>query len=679
MIATEIKDYLDRAIKELETSRNNLEINSILERLIKQVLEVEFASIWMNEYPMMVRERDFGRLGVSLKEKQGLLYRSFITKKPIFYNYIASEKGYIPAVDNPDNIRIKSKILYPIVSNEHLLGIVAGYSSVKRIRNFSSSDFERFKIIAPLIAKAIVKMQTNRGRDISDSWNLPVSSDDKLREEAISAIKQVEISESSPSRAEAQELKSEIASIVHDIRTPANNLKGFLELLEEKIEDPRLNDYLQHAKNSAQMINDLTTSILDKMSAQFSGQSNKESINTTQYFAEIGEIFSARMYEKRIHYSIFIDPMLPKEIEVDKMKLKRVLMNLIGNAVKFTPEYGSIEFAIRYKAHKQILHISVMDSGIGIPEDKQQDIFKPFKQADSTTKERFGGTGLGLAISSDYVKQMGGELKLESKPGRGSIFYFDLPVPIEVELPKLQILNDNSTFVSILLDRDNIPVVKTIARYFMKMGLELYRINIARSIDKIPEETTHLIFFESQMREGFAWKRLDGKEPKKMVVEENFLSLNPKDLNGASLISQYGFYGEKLYAFVSSKPPLKVLVADDDRISLELIKTILQEGYCTIDTASSGTEALKKLESALSQQKPYDILFSDLNMPGINGVELIKKYRELEKSVGERRLKSISISGDIDIDSQKGVFDYFASKPFSRDEILSLIDKFSKE
>jgi len=691
MVSKEIKSYIDKAKEEFKVAKDNLEINSILEELIKQVLESEFASIWINEYPVMKRERKFGRLEVSLKDKHSLLYRSFMTKKPLFCNYVVSEKGYTPLVDNPDSIRIKSKILYPIVLNDNLLGIAEAYSSVKRIRYFSASDYERFKMIAPLIAEGIIKMQKNRGKDILESLNISMkddalNQDDSLNKEATDAIKSAELLESKQEDSKQEEIKQkidnkelalEISSIIHDIRTPANNLKGFLELLEDKIKDERLNNYILHAKNSAQMINDLTTSILDKVSSQFGSEhSTKERVNTTQYFAEIGEIFSARMYEKRIHYSIFIDPMLPKEIEIDKMRLKRVLINLIGNAIKFTPEYGSIEFAVRYKAHKQTLHISVMDSGIGIPKEKQEDIFKPFKQATSTTKENYGGTGLGLSISADYVKEMGGELKLESEVGKGSIFYFDLPLSIEAEQPKLQTLNDNSIFVSILFNRDNIPVVKTIARYFVKMGLDLHRINIARSVDKIPQETTHLIFFESQMQEGFAWKRLDGKEPKKMVVEENFLSLNQKFLNGASLISKYGFYGEKLYAFVSSKPPLRILIADDDKISLELIKTILQEKYCIIDTANSGQEALRKLKDALIQQKPYDIIFSDLNMPGINGVELIKKYRELEKKAN-KRLKAISISGDIDIESQKGVFDYFASKPFSRDEILSLVDKAS--
>jgi signal transduction histidine kinase len=296
-----------------------------------------------------------------------------------------------------------------------------------------------------------------------------------------------------------KEMLDYVSGIVHDIRTPANNLSGFLEILYEQIQDERLKEYIYNAQKSAELINDLTTSILDGVSTNREKECEEPTvIKTISYFKEIAEIFSANMYKKKINYNIFIDPLLPKEISLDSSKMKRVIMNLIGNAVKFTPENGSIEFSVRYKQNDKKLHIFVKDSGIGIAKENQEKIFEAFKQAEESTKDEFGGTGLGLSICASYVKEMGGKLLLESELNKGSTFYFDIPMDIKDYAKKFEPINDEEIFISILMDKKNSFVANHIARYLVKVGVNVDKISAINSLDKLNENTTHLIVFESK-------------------------------------------------------------------------------------------------------------------------------------------------------------------------------------
>ena len=160
-----------------------------------------------------------------------------------------------------------------------------------------------------------------------------------------------------------------------------------------------------------------------------------------------------------------------------------------------------------------------------------------------------------------------------------------------------------------------------------------------------------------------------------LVVEENFLSLKADHISGiAGIISQYDFYGEKLYVYVAPQRPLKILIVEDDRISVELVRTMLEEEYCQIDVAYSGEEGLTLLEQALSEGKPYDLLFSDQSMPGLSGLEMIRRYRELEEQAGKKgRLRIVSISGEPAGSDSEGLFDHYAGKPFKKSEIVGVV------
>jgi len=653
-----LQTQISQATNSIKNLTDNIKINEIVEDIITKITGAEYASVWMHNSQVLIRERAFGVREVSMQLKKGLLYRCFATKEIAIYNYLTSEKGYVVSVDNPDNIRLKSKIMIPLVDDDKFIGIMTAYSTIKKIKKFSKDDLELFKAITPFVTSAIYKMQENMD-----------DTQERLDNDLIENFN--EIKESKTVTKAPQEMLDYVSNVVHDIRTPANGLCGFLEILQEQIKDERLQEYIEHAKSSANLISELTTSMLDNISHKRESQTKEPTIvNSSKFFADIAEIFSANMFKKQIDYNIFIDPLLPKEIELNSMKMKRVLMNLIGNAVKFTPENGNIEVSLRYKQKEKRLHIFVKDSGIGIVKDKQEEIFEAFKQAEDNTKELYGGTGLGLSICAGYVKDMGGKLCIDSELDKGSVFYFDIPVEIKEYDKKFEHISNDALKITIFMDSDDSFVVKHIVRYLAKVGVSSEQIALVQSIEDIKNDTTHIISFEDKLSSDL-FSFIKKNNIKSLVVEENFLSLNTYNLDGSSLISKYGYYGDELYTFISTKQIPKVLIVEDDNISVVLLKAILSNEYCEIDVATNGEDGLSLLKEALHKNKPYDAVYTDHGMPILSGTEMLKLYRE-EESKTSFRTSVISISGEITDDSKKHLFDYFATKPFKKSEIISI-------
>jgi len=168
------------------------------------------------------------------------------------------------------------------------------------------------------------------------------------------------------------------------------------------------------------------------------------------------------MYNKGIIFNIYLDPLLPKEITVEDVILKRVLMNLLNNAYKFTPAKHSVTFSVEYDKEGQRLKIAVSDTGIGIAKEKQEEIFKAFTQAEEDTKLNYGGTGLGLAISAEYVHELGGKLKLKSELDKGSSFYFTLPLEINKPEHMFSPVSDDTLRIAVFMSKENLESSKNL-------------------------------------------------------------------------------------------------------------------------------------------------------------------------------------------------------------------------
>jgi len=225
---------------------------------------------------------------------------------------------------------------------------------------------------------------------------------------------------------EANKAKSEfLANMSHEIRTPLNAILGFIDLLREKERDKEKLEYLHTVHNSSQTLVGIINDILDFSKIE-SGNLNIDMIdfNVDSEFKSLIALFDAKAREKNIRLTMHMSQNIPAALYSDPLRIKQIIANLLSNAIKFTPRNGTVDLYIGYKENR--LLVAVKDSGIGIPEDKQEQIFQAFKQAENSTTRKFGGTGLGLSISARLAKMLGGELRVSSKPREGSVFHFDI-------------------------------------------------------------------------------------------------------------------------------------------------------------------------------------------------------------------------------------------------------------
>ena len=672
-----LQHELSLVSKKVAAAQSNVEINSVVEELITTALDAEFCSFWFYDEAnlRLLRDRDNDTLKIlSLDEKTGIIYKCFMTKEPKIYNYLASDRDYVPELDNPDNIKIKSKIIYPLVDDmDRLVGIVTAYNSIKRAKKFYEEDLRVLKAIAPYLIDITYKMHPCEDESCYCRKTKPKVAETKAKEN----IKELETAGESVESSD--EMLNSMSNFIHDIRTPSNTLQGFLELLEDQITDKRLKEYLLNAKESARFINELTTSMLDRMSLRHEkeGASLKE-INTAHFFANIAEMFVSNMYNKRIHFSVYIDPLLPKTIEVDELKLKRVIMNLIGNAYKFTPYNKSIEFAVKYNKQTKDATIYVKDKGIGIAKDKQAQIFEAYKQAEDTTSQKYGGTGLGLSICAEYVECLGGKLELQSELDKGSVFYFTMPLHIKEDIPTLSPIEDNNLKITVLMDSKNSFTLLNMARYLVQMSVDKNRVEAVSSVSEIPDDTTHLIVFQHKLDQSV--HEVIAKFPKVLIVEEDLFSMNADELDdNCELMSQHGYFADDLYKYINSNRAPKVLIVDDDKTSILLLEKILENEYCDIDVAENGKLALEMIIDAHKKLNPYSVVYIDNKMPLMTGLEVLSHVREFEQDNNLKPIYAVSTSGDLlDLEKEGKNFDAYVGKPFRVSEIKNFLNN-SKE
>ncbi len=679
--SSELEELLNETTRKIKSTNNNIEVNTIVENLIMSVMDSEFASLWVfdEKQVVLLRERENSVREISMLGQHGVLAKCFLTLSGGIYNYLASEKEYLADIDNPDKIRMKSKIIVPMLDGERLIGLVTAYSSVQNIKSFTKDDMELLESMVPYLINITYKMHPEMKEDTVQK----VYMGERLIQQSCSIVEKSKEIEKNNLNTEASDVTlSFLSNTVHDIRTPANTLYGFLDLLEEQLDNPRLLQYIHNAKESAQFINDLTTSILDRMTSQRErAKSEPVQVNPIRFFAGIAENFSASMSNKNIEYNIFIDPLIPKELLIEDLILKRVIMNLISNAYKFTASHKTIDFSVIYNPKTVSLKISVQDTGIGIPKAKQEEIFKAFVQAEDDTNIKYGGTGLGLSISAQYVKDMGGELKITSEVEVGSTFYFDIPIYVVNEKTVLTPIQNNYVKLAILLDKKNVFTGKNLIRYLVKMGMHDKSITPVNNISKVSDEITHLICFQNQFNDDVLhWTKEHGIEL--VVMEEVFLSLvkcgEEKQIN---IISQYTYYVNDLYTFLTNNVPAKVLIVDDDLINIHLIRAIIKDEFCQIETVQDGKTALSMMQDAVKAKEPYALVYLDNHMPELTGGEVISKFRDFEKEQGSKPIYAIYISGDpIDESNKDENFNAYIGKPFNKKMIKStLIEAIGKE
>jgi PAS domain S-box-containing protein len=320
-----------------------------------------------------------------------------------------NETVNIPLVSEiPDEFKIEREILeaqdiislvaLPLFYSGEIIGFI-GFDSVREKKIWDENSLAFLKLTGEIIAGTIYRFKYEK-----------------------ELIKQKKIADT------ANRAKSEfIANMSHEIRTPMNAILGFSEILYNSSNDDLSKGYLKTILKSGNTLLSLINDILDLSKIEAGRlELQIESFSLKEIFIDIQSIFSQKVYEKGITFEIEFPDNFPKFITLDEIRLRQILLNLVGNAVKFTSK-GFVKLSMNIdkfdaETNRYDISISVKDSGIGIPDDEQEQIFDSFRQSSLVSTKHFGGTGLGLAISKKLIEMMNGSISVESEPGKGSIF-----------------------------------------------------------------------------------------------------------------------------------------------------------------------------------------------------------------------------------------------------------------
>ncbi len=494
-----------------------------------------------------------------------------------------------------------------------------------------------------------------------------------------------------------------LANMSHEIRTPLNGIVGFTQLLKDSNLDEEQQEFIQVIENSSDNLLTIVNDILDlsKIKADKIELEHIEFDPVTQFESSI-ESYGAKAAEKNIELGVFIDPDLPSKVMGDPTKISQVIVNLISNAIKFTNAKGSVDVSVEKVAESNdyvTVKFAVSDTGIGISPSQRDKIFEAFSQADVSTSRKFGGTGLGLAISAKLVSFMGGELDIESEEGQGSTFFFSLTLEKAKESTPRKIINMIG-FKAGLLARNDVQeksIAKNLERYVLYTGA-LFELYDEEKIFKIPKsELPDILYinYAHHQRKGELEKYLalpckivliiapDRKKLIEPLLDQIDMVLY-KPLNMTKAFKSLEVACEKEVR-TSSKllekaqrvtfDGLNILVAEDNSINQKLIKNVLGSLGINVTLAGNGQEALE-----LRMQNNYDMIFMDVQMPVMGGIEATHKIIEYEEKNRKHHIPIVALtanalSGDREKYMEEGM-DNYLSKPIDLEKLNVLLQEY---
>lgn len=495
-----------------------------------------------------------------------------------------------------------------------------------------------------------------------------------------------------------------LASVSHELRTPLNAIIGYGNHLRQS-EMPRSQKEMVEASVLAgeHLLHLIEQLIEVAKTGTGSAQIKTSSFRATELLTDIRNIMAVRVEDKGLAFHLQAEPLSDRLVDGPTDVLRNILLNLVGNAVKFTDSgHISIHSGFTSKAGEDFIWFSVRDTGIGIADSAIERIFQPFQQADDTVLNRFGGTGLGLAICKQLVEQVNGKIFAESALGQGSSFRIEVPIrfaDIETEfssdsVPIVNIISFGDLPTALLAttqSQDNVIIrhvrCTTVAEFasavtdseLEKYDVALISQDLASNVE--PESAIWKLFANAQVAPVLVTGE-GGVELEDVALRAAFASVLPATPNfaelrsaiqiGCSFARQIRSAHDDDVPAVSIYQPRKILVADDNRTNRNVLGAILGTVGHDVTMVTDGDEALDALE-----QGNFDVLLLDVNMPRMNGIDACAMWRQIEG--GRQHLPIIGVTADATSETEQQCknagMDLRLTKPVDAKLLLSTIDR----